>query len=142
MQKWIYGLIAAGGILTGCATSKPLATVPRFNEAASASVIIWYYSDSTSYMLKPPKMEGSFRSLLSDAQVLAISKEQPGRDLAVVVLGARRSEASEAAVMKKWTTGLSQLGYRRTVFLRSEGETKVQGLPIVEMPPAVASTGG
>ena len=46
-------------LLTSCATSRnPTAALPRFNEAEQADFIIRYYSDDTSYVLKPATTEG------------------------------------------------------------------------------------
>ena len=48
--------------------------------------MVRYYTDDTSYVLKPAKTNGPFLSVLSRDAVLDVAKQQPVRQLAVVIL--------------------------------------------------------
>jgi len=114
----------------------------RFAEADAADFIARYYSDDTSYALKPAMMDGAFRSVCDRAFLLKLAGQQPRRDLAVVVLvhypGARQEDPIKAA----WVNDLKGLGYQRIVFLRAENSMKVNGLPLLEYPQASLISAG
>lgn len=93
-------------------------------------------------MLKPEKLEGSFRSLLSKEQVLEIARQNQGRDLAVVVIGIYPTKAEEDLVMQGWLEPLKAMGYRQTLFLRGGRELEVKGLPIVQNSEPVTAFSG
>jgi hypothetical protein len=119
-------------LVTSCATSGPSqAAVPRFNEQDQADLIVRYYSDTTSYVLKPKKTEGPFLTIHDKGAVLKLAKQQPGRQLAVVVLIHYVIESEAERVKLDWTTLLTQAGYRRVVFLRAVNSMEVTGLPIL-----------
>jgi hypothetical protein len=108
-----------------------MAALPRFNEADQADLIIRYYSDDTSYVLKPTTTEGPFLSVLKKDAVLALAKRQPGRQLAVVAMIHYENEGQSDAVKHDWTSLLTEAGYRRIIFLRASNGMKVNGLPIL-----------
>ena len=119
-------------LLTSCATSRgPTASLPRFTEEAQADIIIRYYSDDTSYVLKPFMTEGPFLTILKKDAVLALAKQQPGRQLAVVAMIHYGTEGQAEEVKHDWTTLLTDVGYRRIVFLRARNSMKVNGLPVL-----------
>jgi len=112
----------------------------RFAEVETSDFIVRYYSNPTSYILKPSMTEGAFRSICDRALVLKIAREQPKHELAVVVLNLYPLPADEEAVKLGWVSDLEQLGYHRIVFLRGRNSVDVKGLPIVDGPnPSVLS---
>ena len=119
-------------LLTSCATPRnPIAALPRFSEEDQADLIIRYYSDDTSYVLKPVTTEGPFLTIFKKDAVLALAKQQPGRQLAVVALIHYGTESQADAVKHDWTNLLTEAGYRRIVFLRARNSMKVNGLPVL-----------
>jgi len=104
---------------------------PKFCEANHADVVIRYYSDNVTRILKPLQMEGPFLSTFDRDGVLDLAKKQAGRELAVVIL--LQFNASDR-IKQSWQAPLKQLGYRRVVFLRAEPGLKVDGLSILEGP--------
>jgi hypothetical protein len=110
-----------------------------FTEEKHADVIIRYYSDEVSYMLKPLKMEGPFRTICDRQYVLRLATEQPRHELAVVMLVKYDEEAVEEAVKLGWVNDLHKLHYQRIVFLRADMEMHANGLPIIAQIPAVAA---
>jgi hypothetical protein len=118
--------------LTSCATSRdPVAGLPRFSEEDQASLIIRYYCDDTSYVLKPTAKDGPFLTVLNKDGVLALAKQQPDRQLAVVVLIHYKSGGQADAVKQDWTNLLTGAGYRRVVFLHASHGMNVHGLPVL-----------
>ena len=117
-------------LASACSTPRT-APVGRFTEQDKANLIVRYYTDDTSYVLKPAKTEGPFLSVLKQDAVLDLARQQPGRELAVVMLihYTRQSEAEE--VRHKWTNLLTGLGYQRVVFLAAAGSMQVNGLPVL-----------
>src|ERR1035437_10632665 len=119
-------------LLTSCSTPRALNSAgPRFSEEAQADLIIRYYSDDTSYVLKPTTTEGAFLTILKKDAVLALAKRQPGRQLAVVALIHYGTESESAAVQQDWTSLLTEAGYQRIVFLRARNSMKMNGLPVL-----------
>jgi len=108
----------------------------RLTEEEGADFIARYYTNETSYALKPAMMVGAFQSICDRALLLKLAGQQPRHDLAVVVLihypGARAEDTTKAA----WVKDLKGLGYQRIVFLRGGSSMKVNGLPILEYPQA------
>jgi hypothetical protein len=118
--------------LTSCATSRdPVAGLPRFSEEDQANLIIRYYCDDTSYVLKPTARDGPFLTVLKKDAVVALAKQQPDRQLAVVVLIHYKSGSQADAVKHDWTNLLTEAGYRRVVFLHASTSMKVNGLPVL-----------
>jgi hypothetical protein len=128
-------------LLNACSILHPVARTPRFTEGESADFIARYYSDDTSFALKPSMMEGEFRSIFDRDGLLTLAMQQPQRELAVVVLIRYPSAGQEEAVKQGWLSDLKGLGYRRIVFLRAGRNLEVRGLPVLESPgtwPAIA----
>ena len=103
----------------------------RFHEQDQANLIVRYFSDETSYVLKPYKAEGPFMSILKRDDVLEVAKQLPNHDLAVVILVHYPSQTTADAVKAKWTGLLTSLGYHRVVFLGGFGGKEVNGLPVL-----------
>lgn len=105
-----------------------------FNEAEAADFIVRYYSDDTSYLLKPSMTEGKFRSIYDRPAVLKLAREQPGRGLAVVVLTHYPNTGDEEGVKVGWVNDLKALGYQQFVFLRGRNSMDVKGLLVLDGP--------
>ena len=119
-------------LLLATACSTPLtAPVVRFTEQDKANLIVRYYTHDTSYVLKPAKTEGPFLSVLKEDALVDVAKQQPGRDLAVVILIHYGCQSEAEAVKHKWTNLLTGLGYQRVVFLGAAGSMQVNGLPVL-----------
>jgi hypothetical protein len=114
-------------VATACSTPQ----IARFSEQDQADLIVRYYSDDTSYVLKPSKKEGPFLSILSRDAVLDVAKQQPGHRLAVVILISYSAESEAETVKRAWMTKLTQVGYQRVVFLHGLNGMQVNGLPIL-----------
>ena len=108
-----------------------MTAVSRFSEQDQADLIVRYYTDDTSYVLKPATADGPFLTILKKDAVLALAKRQPGRQLAVVALIHYGAESQADAVKHDWTSLLTEAGYRRIVFLRASTGMKVNGLPVL-----------
>jgi hypothetical protein len=117
-------------LATACSTPRT-APVVRFHEQDKASLIVRYYTDETSYVLKPATTEGPFLSVLKQDAVLDVAKQQPDRELAVVILIHYGCQSEVEAVRHKWTNLLTGLGYERVVFLGASGSMQVNGLPVL-----------
>jgi hypothetical protein len=117
-------------LATACSTPRT-PPVARFYEQEKANLIVRYYTDDTSYVLKPAMTEGSFLSVLKQDAVVNVAKQQPDRQLAVVILVHYTSEGQAAKVKAKWTNLLTAAGYQRVVFLHALGGIQVNGLPIL-----------
>jgi hypothetical protein len=126
MMRVFYLLLFVGLLATACSTPKA-----RFNEQAQADLIVRYYTDDTSYVLKPAKTDGRFLGVLKKGAVLDVAKEQPGRQLAVVILIHYRAAPEGAKVKAEWTKLLTDLGYQRVVFLLAQGSMQVDGLTVL-----------
>jgi len=103
----------------------------QFTEEEDADFIARYYSDQTSYLLKPALMDGAFRSVCDRPFLLKLAGQQPRRDLAVIVLIHYPGASEEDSTKLAWVKDLKGLGYQRIVFLRGARSLKVNGLPIV-----------
>ena len=117
-------------LVTACSTPQT-SQVERFHEQDQANIIVRYYSDETSYVVKPQRTEGVFLSILRRDDVLDVAKKLPGRGLAVVILVHYPSQDTADAVRTKWASQLTGLGYQRVVFLRGFGSSQIEGLPIL-----------
>ena len=117
-------------LASACSTPRT-APVVRFTEQDKANLIVRYYTDDTSYVLKPAKTEGPFLSVLKQDAVLDLARQQPGRELAVVMLIHYTCQSEAEKVRHKWTNLLTGLGYQRVVFLASAGSMQVNGLPVL-----------
>src|ERR1039457_746744 len=114
-------------IATACSTSR----VVRFNQQEQANLVVRYYTDDTSYVLKPAKTDGTFLAILNKDAVLDVAKQQPGRELAVVILIHYRAQSEGDSVRQNWVKLLKEVGYQRVVFLRASGSMQINGLPVL-----------
>jgi len=134
MMKVSAPLLLLALLATSCSTPYG-ARQARFSEQDRANLIVKYYTDDTSYLLKPEAKDGPFLTVLNKDAVVEVARQQAQRELAVVVL-IRYGAASEAEMVKqKWRTLLTEAGYQRVVFLRGRTGLRVDGLPVL------ASTG-
>jgi len=129
-MKASASLLFVGLLATSCSTPRTSPTV-RFSEQEQANLVVRYYTDDTSYVLKPVKTDGPFLSVLNKDAVLDVAKKQPGRELAVVILIHYAAETEAAKVQNKWRNLLTAAGYQRVVFLRALGGMQVHGLPVL-----------
>jgi hypothetical protein len=114
-------------LATSCSTPR----FAQFSEQEQANLVIRYYTDDTSYVLKPLQKDGPFLSVLKKDAVLNVAKRQPGRDLAVVILIHYAADAEANTVQAKWRSLLTEAGYQRVVFLRANGGMQINGLPLL-----------
>jgi hypothetical protein len=132
MIRFLAPLLLVALLLTSCSTPRALNSAgPRFSEEEQADVIIRYYTDDTSYVLKPATTDGPFLTILKKDAVLNLAKQQPDRQMAVVVLIHYLNESQDKAVKQDWTSLLTKTGYRRIVFLRGLNSMKVNGLAVL-----------
>jgi hypothetical protein len=138
-MRQFVSLLGLGLIfLTSCSTPEPLTKAePKFHGTMGADIVIRYYSEDVNRVLKPLQMEGPFLTTFSKGGVLDLAKQQAGRDLAVVIM--LRFNCSDPA-KREWLNPLTQIGYKRVVFLRAVNERQLEDLPILETPTAL--TGG
>jgi hypothetical protein len=127
MMKVSASLLLVLLLATACSTPR----TARFSEQERADLIVRYYSDDTSYLLKPTKTDGPFLSILDRDAVLNVAKQQPGRQLAVVILIHYNAENEAERVKQKWTSMLTQVGYQRVVFLGALSGMRANGLPVL-----------
>ena len=80
----------------------------RFTEEEQADFIAWYFSDQTSYLLKPLMMDGAFLSICDRLLVLKLAGQQPGREMAVIVLPYYPNSGSEEAGKLAWVNDLTR----------------------------------
>jgi hypothetical protein len=143
MENIKLALLAAGILqVTSCSTPGPAAKAARFMEEGSADFIARYYSDATSYVLRPALKEGSYQTICDRAFLLELAGQQPRRDLAVVVLIHYPGASTEGPVKLAWVNDLKGLGYQRVVFLLGGNRMQVNGLPVLETPAASAIVAG
>jgi hypothetical protein len=102
-----------------------------FNDQERANLIVRYYTDDTSYLLKPQAKDGLFLAVLNKDAVVEVARQQTGRDLAVVVLAHYGAESQADAVKQKWNGLLTEVGYHRVVFLRGRTGKRINGLPVL-----------
>ena len=105
-----------------------------FKEVEAVDFIVRYYSDDTSYLLKPSMMDGKFRSIFDRPATLKLAREQPKRELAVVVLTHYPNSGDEETIKVGWVNDLKALGYQRVVFLRGRNSMDVKGLAVLDNP--------
>jgi hypothetical protein len=117
-------------LATGCSTTRTASTA-KFMEEDKANLIIRYYTDDTSYLLKPTQQEGPFLTILNKDEVIDVAKHQPNRDLAVVILIHYIVDDEAEAVKHKWMDRLTGAGYKSVVFLQSRRNMQVNGLPVL-----------
>lgn len=109
--------------------------LPRFTGAASADLIVRYFSDQVSHVEKPLTMEGPFLTACERPAVLKLAANQPRHELAVVVLIRYFSSTEETRVKVAWAQDLKRLGYHNVVFLLAGYSKTIDGLPILPDPP-------
>jgi hypothetical protein len=86
--------------------------------------------------------EGPYQSIYDRPALLKLARQQPGRELAVIVLVHYPSAATEEPVKLAWVNDLTGLGYRRIVFLRAGRKMQVNGLFVLASPRAPATFAG
>ena len=124
-------LLLGGLFLTSCAAPKQEeAAGPKFTEEQTANIVIRYYSDSISRVIKPLQAEGTFLTSFDKEGVVELAKKQSGRDLAVVILIQYNNLDS---IKQAWVERLNGIGYQRVVFLQGQG-MKINGLSILDNP--------
>jgi hypothetical protein len=123
-------LLVLGLLATSCSTPR-FSSETRFYEQDQASLIVRYYTDDTSYVLKPQARDGQFLTVLNKEAIVELARQQTQRDLAVIVLIHYGSETQADSVKRKWRESLATAGYQRVVFLRGRNGMSVNGLPIV-----------
>jgi hypothetical protein len=119
-------------VLTSCATPRQReAAEPRFKEENHADIVIRHYSDELNRVFKPLQAEGPFLSTFDKGTVRVLATQPSGRELAVVIL--LRSNSTDA-VKQDWMKLLTEVGYKRIVFLRAaNSRLKANGLPILDI---------
>jgi hypothetical protein len=151
--QWVVftGASTATVAVTGYARQRPQppknlkVKPPVFASEAQADFVVRYYSDATSYVMKPLMIDGKamgtrgeveFLKPCSRADVLQAAAGQGRRELAVVVLVSYPGGAMiELPVKQNWDRELKALGYQRIVFLRGATKTtRINGLRILEGP--------
>ena len=128
------GLLLALVLLGGCSAPSPVANCARFREGDAADFVARYFSDETSYVMRPEMKDGTFPSICDRTRLLKVAREQPRHELAVIVLVHYQTAEAEEPVKLAWVNELTSQGYRRVVFLRGNGRMEVDGLPILETP--------
>lgn len=128
----IFALAALAGLSTSCSTA-PVSTGRRFNEAASATMVLRFYRWDSIYMTRPDTREGGFLPLLSRDEVAreAVRRQVP-RDLAVVTIGSTYGPDQLIILARDWKQFLAGQGFRRVVILRSSSKKQIDGLPVVD----------
>jgi hypothetical protein len=106
----------------------------HFADGETADLIVRYYSDDTSYLLKPSMMDGRFRAICDRPSVLKVARQQSGRELAAIVLTHYPNSGDEESIKVGWVNDLKGLGYQRIVFLRGRNSMDVKGLAILDGP--------
>jgi hypothetical protein len=130
MMKVSASLLLVAFLATSCSTARH-SREARFNDQERANLIVRYYTDETSYLLKPLAKDGPFLAVLNKDAVVELARQQTQRDLAVVVLIRYPTGIEADMVQQKWTHLLGEAGYQHVVFLRGRNGTAVNGLPIV-----------
>lgn len=130
MIRALASLLFLALLTTSCSTPRA-ARVQRFNEHDYANLVVRYYTDDTSYVLKPAATDGPFLSVLNKEAVLEVAKRQPGRQLAVVIMIHHGAQSEVERVRHKWEDLLTAVGYERVVFLRASKGMQVNGLPVL-----------
>jgi hypothetical protein len=132
-----------GAVLLGvCCALSSAASGSKFSEADTADFIARYYSDQTSYILKPLVRVGPYQSIYDRPALLKLARQQSGRELAVIVLMHYPSAAFEETIKLAFVNDLTELGYRRIVFLRAGNKMRVNGLLVLSSPRAPATFAG
>lgn len=128
----LFALAVVLALVPSCATNSQ-ALGPKFREANAANLVIRYSSDSTIYRLKPDAHDGAFYRIYNRQQLCEEAARQQGdRNLAVVVINYIRFPELERQVKQGWVDNLSELNFRRVVFLRADNSDEVDGLRVVE----------
>lgn len=133
--SWKQLVLVAGLLITcSCATNHQQASVgQKFKNADSADFIIRYSSDQTIFMLKPDGHTGPFFRIFNRDEICALDVNRPGaRELAVVVIGYNRTPEVESQIKDSWVSALTNLKYRRVVFLRFTDRADVDSMRVVE----------
>jgi hypothetical protein len=137
-MRQLLSLLGCGLLLlTSCSTPRSLEKAePKFHGTMNADIVIRYYTEGVNRVLKPLQAEGPFLTTFDRGGVFDVAKQQNGRDLAVVIM--LKFNCSDHA-KRDWYGPLTQMGYKRVVFLRAENGKKVEDLCILENPTELTS---
>ncbi len=127
----VCALLLFVGLLAASCSTPGTATVGRFSEQDQADLVVRYYTDDTSYVLKPEARDGRFLTVLNKDAVLDVAKRQSQRQLAVVILIHYGTDSQAVAVKRDWSNLLTDAGYQRVVFLLGRRNMQVNGLPVL-----------
>ncbi len=99
-----------------------------------ADFVAQYYSDTNSWVLKPLQTEGPFLKVCDRPLLLALARQQEGREKAVIALPSYPTLESEETNKVAWANDLKTLGYQRVVFLRSLPTTNIYKMFLLDDP--------
>ncbi len=117
-----------------CATApKQADNSPRFNEAASANVVLQYNSWDYIFLTYPAYREsGYLRQVKREELGQVFKKMGVERNLAVVVLGWNYAPETMAKMVEEWKATLTSQGFHRIVCVRSSGGSEINGSVIID----------
>ncbi len=127
-----FVVIGILGFLGVSCTTVNQPQVNYFHETPTANLIVSHSSDEANYAIRPPVMEGSFRTMLTLADIAAIAQGLPDKNLAVVSIGVFPNPNTEAEKVKNLSVTLADCGFKRVVFVRnaSRKTDRTDGLEI------------
>jgi hypothetical protein len=132
--RWML-LASMAGLLASCSSLAPEAKTShgRFNEAASANLVLRFYSWDSIHMTRPDTRENGFLPLLDRESVTReLGRPDLGHDLAVVVMGFMFTAAQELELFHDWKAFLvGERGFRRVVLVRASFKNEIDGLPVL-----------
>mgnify|MGYP001195773574 CR=1 FL=1 len=115
-KLFLIGALAVGGASCASVNQKQ---VKYFRETSAANLIVSHSSDDANYAIRPAKMEGSFRAMLTLDDIEQIAQTLPEKNLAVISFGYIANEDHEAEKVKTFSAKLAQCGFKRVVFVRN-----------------------
>ena len=136
MKKFLRFVTVASVVclsLSCASTKQQMAdTRPRFQEAATANVVLKFNSWDYIYMIQPIyRDDGFLHQIKRDSLGAALDQFGVRRELAVVVIGwsydGRREEMVDA-----WKTVLSAHGFQRIVCVRASVSGEINGSVILD----------
>jgi hypothetical protein len=129
----VFALALLAVLLTSCSSTAPSTTARRFNEGASANMVLRSYTWNSIHMTRPDTREGGYLPLMSRDEVAReVARRQVPRDLAVVTIGAAYGPDQLAVLARDWKQFLAAQGFRRVVILRSGFKQEIDGLLVVD----------
>ncbi len=129
----VFALAVLAMLFTSCSSTGPVTATRRFQDGASASMVLRFYSWNSIYMTRPDTREGGFLPLMSRDEVASeAARRQVPRDLAVVTIGATYGPDQLVILAREWKKTLSEQGFRRVVILRAGLKQEINGLPVFD----------